>query len=447
MASGARAGRVLAGSVLTPAGVVHEAEVAWDDEGIISYVGPVRGPLAADDIDAAGQVVIPGLVNAHTHSAMTLLRGYSDDCDLHTWLAGIRSFEMHLSQADIVAGLRLALVEMIRSGVTTFADMYAWDAALLDEVIDSGLRVLAAPTVFDHDSRPYPSASPLDGRGVLALTEELAAQYAGHPQVRLAFGPHAPYTCPPQVYEDIAERATRLGLIVHTHVAETAVEINDIQQRYGASPVAHLRDLGLFEVQVLAAHCVHVDEADIATLAAAGVGVAYNPVSNLKLGAGIAPLRAMRRAGVRLGLGTDSVASNNTLDMFEEIKVGALIQRGLAQDATAARGVDLFAMATHEGAAAVGFPEVGALEPGRAADLVVLRTDGPHATPMHSVLAYLAFAARASDVRDVVVGGRRVLADGVVLTLDEDAVRAHAAAVSARLAGDAQAAEAVGEHP
>lgn len=433
-------GRVAGGSVLALEGVLHDAEVAWDQAGLITYVGPVRGPVGPGDIDATGQVVIPGLVNAHTHSAMTVLRGYSDDCDLHTWLDGIRAFEMNLSESDIAAGLRLALVEMIRSGITTFADMYAWSAPLLQEVIRSGLRVLAAPAVFDHDSRAYPGASDLDGRGVLDLTEELARQFGGHPQVRIAFGPHSPYTCPSAVYADVAERAVRLGLIVHTHVAETAVEINGVKDACGATPVAHLDRLGLFDARVLAAHCVHLSDSDIATLAARDVAVAHNPVSNLKLGAGIMPLGALRTAGVRLGLGTDSVASNNTLDMFEEIKVGTLAQRGLARDATAARGVDLLAMATHEGAAAVGFPEVGSLAPGRAADVVVLRTDGPHATPMHSVVAFLAFAARASDVRDVVVGGRRVLADGAVLSLDERAVRAEAIAVSQRLAARARAA-------
>jgi 5-methylthioadenosine/S-adenosylhomocysteine deaminase len=420
--------------------VLTDGEVAYSPStGLITYVGPTRGPAASGDLDVAGSIVMPGLVNAHTHSAMTPLRGYSDDRDLQAWLAGIRAFEELMTAADIRAGLQLALAEMIRNGITCFADMFLWDETLLADVASAGLRVLAAPAVFGHDALGYPAAlvngKAQTGRDALDLTEQLASTFAGDAQVRIAFGPHAPYTCPPELLADVAARASRLGVPVHIHLSETAFEVEQCRAQHGCTPIELARDRGLFGGSVLVAHCVHPDPSDLEILAAADASVSHNPVSNLKLGAGIAPLAELRAAGVRTALGTDSVASNNNLDLFEEIKTGTILHRGRHQVSDLVSGSELLDMATRDGAAAVGFGSSGALAVGRAADLIVLAVDSTRATPLISPVSFLAFAARGDDVRHVVVGGRELMRDGTLLTVDEDTARAAVAATATRITG------------
>lgn len=414
--------------------VLIDGEVAYDSTaGLLTYVGPTRGPARGADLNAAGAIVMPGLVNAHTHAAMTPLRGYSDDRDLHTWLDAIRSFEAEMTAADVRGGLQLAMAEMIRSGTTCFADMFLWDTALLGDVAAAGLRVLAAPAVFGYDAVGYPGAGGQTGRGTLGATERLAAEFAGDAHIRIAFGPHAPYTCPPELLADVARRAQRLQVGVHIHLSETAREVAQSQAEHGCTPIELARSVGLFDGPVLIAHCTHPTDADIAILQAHNASVAHNPVSNLKLGAGIAPVPRLRAAGVRLGLGTDSVASNNDLDLFEEIKLGTILQRGLHQTSDVVGGGELLDMATRDGAAAVGFPEAGQLTVGRAADLIVLAVDSTRATPLTSPISFLTFAARGQDVRHVIVGGRELLRDGEVLTVDEPSARAAVTATTARI--------------
>jgi 5-methylthioadenosine/S-adenosylhomocysteine deaminase len=429
--------RIVGGTVVTQdteRRVLADGEIAFDRvSGAIGYVGASRGPLGAGDLDARGHVVMPGLVNAHTHSGMTPLRGYSDDVDFPTWLGRVRTFEVEMTVDDIYWGLQLALAEMLRSGTTTFADMFLWDSRLLASVAAAGMRVLAAPATFGYDAVAYPGASPADGRAVVDRTERLAEEFAGDRQIRLAFGPHAPYTCSPELFRDVAARAARLGLPVQVHLSETAAELRESLARFGRTPVAHVASLGLFEVPVLVAHCNHPTDDDVELLARHRAAVAHNPVSNLKLGAGIAPIPRLRAADVRLALGTDSVASNNNLDLFEEIKLAALLQRGLHETPDIVLGADCVAMATNEGAEAVGFPEVGRLEVGCWADIVVLDASQPHATPLHSAVSYLAFAARGGDVRHVFVGGRQVVADGALTTLDEQEIRARVRKTAARI--------------
>jgi 5-methylthioadenosine/S-adenosylhomocysteine deaminase len=418
--------------------VLHDAEVAYSaSTGLITYVGASRGPAADGDLDAAGGIIMPGLVDAHTHSGMTPLRGYCDDRDFKSWLAGVRAFEELMTAADIRAGLRLALAEMIRSGITCFADMFAWDETHLGDVTDAGLRVLAAPAVFGYDTVAYLGASPATGRDALEATERLAAAFAGDAQVRIAFGPHAPYTCSTQLLRDVAERAARLGLPVQIHLSETASEVDQCLASHGRTPIQLARSCGLLDGPTLVAHATHAKPQDVAILAEAstqnGVAVAHNPVSNLKLGAGIAPLAQLRAAGVRTALGTDSVASNNNLDLFEEIKTGTIVHRGRGEVSDIVAGSELLDMATCEGADAVGFNSSGRLAVGAAADLIVLDVESTRATPLTSPLSFLTFAARGSDVRHVVVGGRVLLRDGDLLTVDEDAARAAVADTAARI--------------
>ncbi|MCW2289901.1 5-methylthioadenosine/S-adenosylhomocysteine deaminase [Leucobacter luti] len=427
-------------AMLTPTGTVAPAELEIDATGRISYAGTPRAaadrPAGARVRELVGQVLMPGLVNGHTHSAMTLLRAVSDDEGFMPWLAAVQALEQHLTHDDVVAGLQLALVEMIETGTTSFADMYHWDAELIEVVRAAGMRAMIAPASFSAEIVGFPGVSPANGAAVTALTEQLAEQYAADPQIRIAFGPHAPYTSPPEFLSDITERAVARGIPIHTHISESAAEVAQIQERYGATPAAHLDRIGLFAADVLAAHCVHLTPSEIELFARAGAAISHNPVSNLKLGNGIAPLPAWQAAGIRLTLGTDSVASNNTLDLFEEIKTATILHRGAHQDAAIVRASDVLDIATRRGAEAIGFSETGALEAGMQADVIALDITGSAATPFDpaALVSHLGFAATGADVRHVFIGGRHVYADGAHLTLDAPAVRARAAAVRMRLA-------------
>lgn len=415
--------------VLDEAGtIIPDGEVAYSGSAL-TYVGARRGPGGRE---VSGRVIMPGIVNAHTHSGMMALRGLSDDKDLASWLGDMRAIESRMTAADHHWALKLAMVEMLRSGTIGFIDMFRWDAALLGDVRAAGMRVNAAPGVFGYDAVGYPAASADDGRAVLALTEALAADFAGDDLVRVSFGPHAVYTCGPAVLQDVAARAARAGIGVHVHLSEDATEVDGARAQYGATPIAHAQAQGLFEVPVHVAHATKATDADIAILARHGATVSHNPVSNLKLGSGIPPIPAMLRAGVRVALGTDSVASNNTLDMFEEIKTGALIQRGQAENAQATRALDYLRMATSGGSTAAGFGG-GELIAGAPADLIMVRTDTPRGTPMNSAESFLAFAATGADVTDVVIAGADVMRDGLLLTLDEAEIRAAVAASHARI--------------
>ncbi|RGE23130.1 amidohydrolase [Leucobacter sp. wl10] len=433
-----------ADAMLTPEGVVVGAELAFDGSGRITYAGSAR-PSAPGDPDRetrdlSGHVLMPGLVNGHTHSAMTLLRGVSDDEGFMPWLAAVQALEQHLTHEDVATGLQLAMVEMIETGTVAFADMYHWDERLIELVRAAGMRAMVALASFAPDSVGFPGVSSWTGAEAVEQTEALAERYAGDRQIRVAYGPHAPYTCPPEFLRDIAARAIECGIPIHTHVSESAAEVEQIRERYGTTPGEHLASLGLFDAEVLAAHCVHLTEGEIGLFARTGTAVSHNPVSNLKLGCGIAPLPEWREAGLRVSLGTDSVASNNTLDLFEEIKTATILHRGARQDAAIVRASDVLDIATRGGAEAIGFRETGALEAGRLADVIALDVTGSTATPLdlsaqpRALVSHLGFAATGADVRHVFIGGRHVYADGEHLTLDAGAIRARAARARKRLA-------------
>ncbi len=427
--------RVVGATVVGDAAQVHgTAEVAFSpDTGLITYLGPVRGPAGRGDLDGAGRLVAPGLVNAHTHAGMSLLRGHRDDQPLQQWLIDVRAFELRMTRADIRAGLLLSMAEMIRCGTVGFADMYLWDSDLLADVHDAGLRLLAAPAVFGYDAVGYPAASPMTGAQVLDATPALATEFAGDRLISIAYGPHAPYSAGAELLADVAGRMAATGLGVHIHLSETAGEVRDSVAQRGRSPVASAAQLGLFDGRAHVAHAVHPADGDAALLARPGVTVSYNPVSNLKLGAGIAPAALYLAAGVTMGLGTDSMASNNSADLFEEIKFGALLQRGAHQDPALLAGADTLTMATSGGAAAFGGGLSGRLAVGEPADLIVLDTRASAAAPMPDPVSHLGYTARGSDVTDIFVAGRRLLADRRLTTLDEPAIRADALARVSRI--------------
>lgn len=411
--------------VADPGRVLHDAEIAYSTvTGRVSYLGPVRGPAGPADLAGTGRLVLPGLVNAHTHAGMSLLRGYSDDEPLDRWLGHIRAFELRMTRDDIRAGLLLSMAEMIRSGTVAFADMYLWDVGLLSDVRDAGLRVLAATAVFGHDAVAYPAAAAESGAEVLERTPALAAEFAGDDLVQVTFGPHAPYTCGPDLLADVARRAAVHDLPVHIHLSETSSEVRDSLDRHGCSPIGLANRVGLDAGRLHVAHAVHPHgDADLALLGGPTVTVAHCPVSNLKLGAGVAPVPEFLAGEVAAGLGTDSMASNNSADLFEEMKTAALVSRGVRQHPTAVLAADVLRMATQGGARAFGGRLSGRLGVGEPADLIVLDMTAPHATPMPDPAAHAAYSARGSDVTDVVVHGRRLLADGRLTTLDEAAIR------------------------
>lgn len=420
--------------MLTPDGEVQNAELEIDERGRIAYAGPARAESVVTH-DLAGHALMPGLVNGHTHSAMTLQRAVSDDEGFMPWLAAVQAVEQGLTRDDVVAGLELAMLEMIANGTTAFADMYHWDEGLLETVQRAGMRVLAAPAMFTAESVGFPGVSPLDGAQTLDYTEQLAERFAGDERIRLAYGPHAPYTCSPELLREIAERSQRTGIKIHMHVAESRAEVEQINEQYGNTPAKHLDAIGFFEADVLAAHCVHLTLEEIEIFARTGTAASHNPVSNLKLGCGVAKLPEMLEAGVRLTLGTDSVASNNSLDQFEEIKLATILHRGVRHDAAAVKAADVLDIATRRGAEAIGFPETGALEAGRFADVIAIDLGTTRATPMGSLVSHLAFSASGEDVRHVFIGGRHVYANGEHLTLDAPDILARAGAAAARLRG------------
>lgn len=421
-----------ADSMLTPEGEIENAELEIDERGRIAYVGKQR-PGSSPTHNFAGHALMPGLVNGHTHSAMTVQRGISDDEGFMPWLAAVQAFEQKLTRDDVVVGLELAMLEMIANGTTTFADMYHWDEDLLTLVQRTGMRVLAAPAMFTNEVVGWPGVSSLNGAETLDETERLAERFAGDEQIKLAYGPHAPYTCPPELLREILDRSKRSGIPIHIHVAESVAEVEQITAEYGRTPVAHLDSLGFFDAQVLAAHCVHLTQDEIEVFVRTGTSASHNPVSNLKLGCGVQSFPEMLAAGVRLTLGTDSVASNNSLDLFEEIKLATILHRGVRHDAAAVKAADVLDVATRRGAEAIGFGETGSLEVGQQADVIAVDLGVSRANPRRSLVSHLAFSASGEDVRHVFIGGRHIYADGQHLTLDSDEILARACSVRTRL--------------
>jgi 5-methylthioadenosine/S-adenosylhomocysteine deaminase len=427
--------RIVGATVLTAAGtVLDDAEIAMSPlTGLITYLGPRRGPAGPADIDASGRIAAPGLINGHTPAGISLLRGHSADEPLQQWLTHIRAFEVRMTRDDIRAGLLLSMAEMIKSGTTGFLDMFHWDSGLLADVRAAGMRVQAAPAVFGYDAVAFPLASTLTGAQVLDGTPALAAEFVGDALISVAYGPHAPYSCGPELLADVARRAAGNGLGVQIHLSETRIEVADSLAAHGRSPIALVADLGLLAGRTHVAHAVHAEHGDAALLAADPVTVSHNPISNLKLGAGIAPVPQYLEAGVALALGTDSMASNNSADLFEEIKLGALLQRGLHHDPALLSGAHTLTMATAGGARALGNGLSGRLAVGEPADLILLDTAGLTATPLPDPSAFLSYAARGSDVTDVFAAGRRLLADRTLTTLDEAAITAEVTERVARI--------------
>src|SRR5262245_45709885 len=410
--------------------------VAIGGDSILA-VGPDAVAYTAPDVvDCRGRVVMPGLINAHTHAPMSLLRGLADDLRLDVWLMGyMMPVEREFVSPDFVRlGTRLSCAEMIRSGVTCFADMYYFEDAVAEAASGAGLRALCGQTVLRF---PSPDASSYEDS--LALAREFIEKWRGHPLIVPAPAPHAPYTTTPDILRACADLAAEFDVPLHTHLSETLQEVDDSRRLYGMPVVPWVRRQGLFGAKVLAAHCVHVDEGEIRTFKNLGAGVAHNPTSNLKLGAGVAPVAKMLELGVPVGIGTDGPASNNDLDMFEEMRLAALLAKGIGNDPTAIPARDAVAMATRLGARALHMEQVtGSLQPGRRADLAIVDLDTTHNVPAFdrdagAVYARLVYAAKASDVVDVMCNGRWLMRDRRLLTLNETELAREAREVARRI--------------
>jgi 5-methylthioadenosine/S-adenosylhomocysteine deaminase len=405
--------------------------------GKIVAVGDAMAQFqAVETIDCRGRVVMPGFVNAHTHAPMTLLRGLADDLRLDVWLMGyMMPVERQFVRPDFVSlGTKLACAEMIRSGTTCFADMYYFEQSVAEAAAAAGLRALCSQTVLKF---PTPDAASYEDS--LAAAREFILRWKGHALVAPAIAPHAPYTCTVEILRACAELAVDLDVPLHIHLSETALEVEQSRREHGMPVVPWVKKQRLFDARVLAAHCVHVDEGEIRTLKDAGAGVAHNPTSNLKLGSGVAPVAKMLELGVNVGIGTDGAASNNDLDMFEETRLAALVAKGMTGDPTALPARLALAMATRIGAQAVHLGGVtGSLEPGKRADLIVVDLDRTHNIPRFgrdpgAVYSQLVYAAKSTDVVDVMCDGRWLMRDRRLLTLDEEDLQAAARDAARRI--------------
>lgn len=397
--------------------VLTDADVVIDETSI-SYVGPTKEwqEKFSRVIDGCGKVVAPGFVNTHGHAAMSLLRSYADDVPLMYWLEKrIWPIEARLKREDVYWGTMLALAEMIKSGTTAFADMYFFMDQVAEAVEEAGIRAVLCRGMVGVGA---------EAESALTESEQFVKHWHGRGDGRITtmLGPHAPYTCPPDYLQQVLALQEKLNVPIHIHLAETEDEFNNIGSQYGVTPVELLHNLGLLARPTLAAHCVHLTAEDMEILSENNVHVAHNPGSNLKLGSGIAPLPQLLAKGITVGLGTDGAASNNNLDMMEEMRLAALLHKGVCQDPTVITAQTALTMATRMGAKAIYLDDVGAIAVGRKADLVLINLQQPHLTPQHNLVAHLVYAAQPSDIALVMVNGKILCEDGKLTTLDEEKI-------------------------
>ena len=404
-------------SVVLPDGTVKTADIAVTEDKITKIGQKPENWQADAVIDATGKLAVPGFVNAHTHASMTLLRSYADDMKLMDWLQNkIWPVEANMVSDDIYWGAMLAAVEMIKSGTTAFADMYGPNMERVAEVVEqSGMRaslsrglIGAAPTAADS----------------LASNVQLYKDFHGAADGRITvmFGPHALYTCPPDFLRKVTAEARALGAEIHIHMSETKGEVEDCLKQYGTRPFAHVAETGLFECGTLAAHCVHLDDEDIAIMEKYHIRAANNPGSNMKLASGIAPVTKLLDHGLCVALGTDGASSNNNLDMLEEIQLAALVHKVDTLDPLAVPAFQALQMGTEYGAKAIGLSQVGRLEEGFKADLTLFDMHSAAWYPRHDLLSLLVYSANSSSVDTVMVNGKILMEKRQLLTLDEERI-------------------------
>ena len=403
--------------------VLENGAVAVRGDSIVA-VGPGADIAAQYDaakiVDARGAIVMPGLINGHAHAAMSLFRGMADDLALDDWLKKyiFPAEARNVTEDFVMWGTRLGMLEMLRGGITTYADMYYFEDAVARVTKEAGMRGVLGETILD-----FPAPDNKTVAQALEYTQKFIEHWKGDPLIVAAAAPHSMYTCSAKTLQEAAALARRNHAPILIHVAEAPFELQLSREKYGITPVGYLAREGILGPDVTGAHCVWVDQADIATLVQYGVGCTNNPSSNMKTAAGVSPVVDMLAAGAAVGLATDGAASNNNQDMFEEMDLAAKLQKITRMDSRALPAEQVVEMATIGGARAVHLEKlIGSLEAGKKADLIVVDTTAPHATPMYNVYSQLVYALKATDVRSVVIGGKMVMEDRKMLTLDETAI-------------------------
>ena len=391
----------------------------------------ISGYVATRVIDGRGKLAMPGLINIHTHSPMTIYRGFADDLPLLEWLYDhIFPLEAEFTNPDNVrAGTRLAIAEMLLSGTTTFNDTYYFVNEMARVVDQTGIRAVLAESLIDF---PVPnSPTPADG---IAHTKALLSEWKDHPLVNISVAAHTPFTASKDLIVQSKDIAVSHDVIFNIHVAETLWEIEDSLNKYGVTPVKFLDDLAVLDKRTIAAHCVHLNDEDIAIFARQGVSVGHNPQCNMKLANGVAPIHKFLNNGIQIGIGTDGVASNNDLDMFDELRSSALSQKLSTGDPSTLNSKTVIEMATIMGARALGMDhKIGSIEKGKKADVIILDLSRPHAKPLYNVYSLIAYSLRGSDVETVIVNGRVLVDNRELVTLDIDRLYAKVGNIAARI--------------
>ena len=391
---------------------------------------------ARETLDCGGKVLMPGLINAHTHVPMTLLRGLMDDLRLDVWLMGyMMPVEREFVSPEFVRlGTLLACAEQIRSGVTTFNDMYYFEDSVAQATADAGLRAVCGQSVMKFPAPDAPSYE-----DAIEKARTFIKRWKGHELIVPAIAPHAPYTTTPEMLRETAELAREFDVPLHTHIAETFFEVENMRNENNMPVVPYVKKQGLFEAKVIAAHCVHVDIGEIRTLKNHGAGVAHNPSSNLKLASGFAPITKMLEAGLNVGIGTDGPSSNNDLDMFEEVRLASFVAKAVSNDPTSVPAQTALTMATRLGAQALHLGHLtGSLTPGRRADLILVDTSPVHNSPRfrrdpNNAYAQSVYSAKSTDVTDVMVNGKWLMRDHRLLTLNEEELLAQAREIAKKI--------------
>jgi 5-methylthioadenosine/S-adenosylhomocysteine deaminase len=399
--------------------------------GIGSRAEIERDYTSRQRVSATGKVITPGLINGHTHIPMVLFRGLADDLDLQEWLTKyiFPAEAKNVTEEFVRVGARLGLAEMIRGGTTTYCDMYYFEDAIADETAKAGVRGVLGETIID-----FPVADNKTNEQGMAYVEKFVAHWKGHDLIIPAIAPHAPYTVSEQHLKAARAFADRTGVPIVTHISETKREVDDSVKAKGASPVAYLERIGFLNDHVIAAHMVWPQGTDIAILKRRGVGVVHNPQSNMKLAAGVAPVPKMMAEHVLLGLGTDGAASNNDLNMWEEMDTVAKLHKVFTGDPKVISAQEAFELATIRGAQALHLEkQIGSLETGKRADLLVIDRDTLNQIPLYNVYSDLVYATKASDVETVIINGRVVMRNRRLLTLNETAVKNDARAFRDRI--------------